>query len=128
VVPIGVCDFDYAVFLLLNLSQGGIAHPGVYTSYDYVGSLSISKNREMTSHAREPLSLNPVFYEIKLQANFLAVSPAYLTTRPQNIYNTSGSFTGNSALKTTQTLDVVGNKTGFYVVRYVSCLAYRHEN
>ena len=35
-----------------------------------------------------------------------------------NIYNTQGSFTGNSALKTTQVLDMVGNKTGFYVVRY----------
>lgn len=36
-----------------------------------------------------------------------------------NIYNTQSSFTGNSALKTTQVLDVVGNVTGFYVVRYV---------
>lgn len=63
--------------------------------------------------------LREKYHEIKLQANFLAVSPAYLTSRPQNIYNTSGSFTGNPALKTTQTLDVVGGKTGFYIVRCI---------
>lgn len=61
--------------------------------------------------------LREKYHEIKLQASFLAVSPAYLTSRPQNIYNTSGSFSGNPALKTTQTLDVVGGKTGFYIVR-----------
>jgi len=47
----------------------------------------------------------------------LAVSPAYITTRPQNAGKAQGAFTGNQALKTTQTLDEVGNKTGFYVVR-----------
>ncbi|TFK43322.1 glycoside hydrolase family 35 protein [Crucibulum laeve] len=84
---------------------GGIAHPGVYTSYDYGSAIA------------EDRTLREKYYELKLQANFLAVSPAYLTTRPMNIYSTQGSFTGNSALKTTQVLDVVGNKTGFYVVR-----------
>jgi len=63
--------------------------------------------------------LREKYHEIKLQASFLAVSPAYLTSRPQNIYNTSGSFSGNPALKTTQTLDVVGGKTGFYIVRCI---------
>ncbi|GLB33461.1 putative beta-galactosidase, domain 3 [Lyophyllum shimeji] len=97
---------------LLNLymtfggtNWGGIAHPGVYTSYDYGSAIA------------EDRTLREKYYELKLQANFLAVSPAYLTSRPQNIYNTQGSFTKNSALKTTQVLDVVGNKTGFYVVR-----------
>ncbi|PPQ68771.1 hypothetical protein CVT24_007713 [Panaeolus cyanescens] len=84
---------------------GGIAHPGVYTSYDYGSAIA------------EDRTLREKYYELKLQANFLAVSPAYLTTRPQNIYNTAGAFTGNQALKTTQVLDVVGKKTGFYVVR-----------
>lgn len=65
----------------------------------------------------EDRTLREKYYELKLQANFLAVSPAYLTTRPQNIGNSQGSFTGNQALKTTQILDVVGNKTGFYIVR-----------
>lgn len=73
---------------------------------------------EKGSAIAEDRTLREKFYELKLQANFLAVSPAYLTTRPMNIYNTQGSFTGNSALKTTQVLDVVGNQTGFYVVRY----------
>jgi len=86
-------------------SWGGIAHPGVYTSYDYGSAIA------------EDRTLREKFYELKLQAYFLAVSPAFLTTRPQNIYSTQGSFTGNSALKTTQTLDVVGKLTGFYVVR-----------
>ncbi|KAF8165127.1 glycoside hydrolase family 35 protein [Crassisporium funariophilum] len=84
---------------------GGIAHPGVYTSYDYGSAIA------------EDRTLREKFYELKLQAYFMAVSPAYLTTRPMNIYNTQSSFTGNSAIKTTQVLDVVGNKTGFYVVR-----------
>ncbi|KAF5322689.1 hypothetical protein D9619_001054 [Psilocybe cf. subviscida] len=84
---------------------GGIAHPGVYTSYDYGSAIG------------EDRTLREKYYELKLQANFLAVSPAYLTTRPKNMGSTQGAFTGNSALKTTQTLDVVGNKTGFYVVR-----------
>lgn len=67
----------------------------------------------------EDRTLREKYYELKLQANFLAVSPAYLTTNPMNIFATQGSFTGNAALKTTQVLDVVGNKTGFYIVRYL---------
>ncbi|KAG6901882.1 hypothetical protein C0995_007006 [Termitomyces sp. Mi166 len=78
---------------------------GVYTSYDYGSAIA------------EDRTLREKYYEIKLQASFLAVTPAYLTSRPQNIYATQGSFTGNTALKTTQILDVVGNKTGFYIVR-----------
>ncbi|KAG5733968.1 putative beta-galactosidase A [Termitomyces sp. T112] len=84
---------------------GGIGHPGVYTSYDYGSAIA------------EDRTLREKYYEIKLQANFLAVTPAYLTSRPQNIYATQGSFTGNIALKTTQLLDVVGKKTAFYIVR-----------
>ncbi|KAJ6627468.1 glycoside hydrolase superfamily [Mycena sp. CBHHK59/15] len=97
---------------LLNLymlfggtNWGGIAHPGVYTSYDYGSAIA------------EDRSLREKYYELKLQANFRTVSPAFLTSRPMNIFATQGSFTGNAALKTTQVLDVVGNKTGFYVVR-----------
>jgi hypothetical protein len=66
----------------------------------------------------EDRTLREKYYEIKLQANFLKVSPAFLTTRPQNIGATAGAYTDNSALKTTFTFDVVGNKTGFFVVRY----------
>ncbi|KAJ7283442.1 glycoside hydrolase family 35 protein [Mycena rebaudengoi] len=84
---------------------GGIANPGVYTSYDYGSAIS------------EDRTLREKYYELKIQAYFRAVSPAFLTTRPMNIFATQSSFTGNSALKTTQVLDAVGNKTGFYVVR-----------
>ncbi|KAF8211508.1 glycoside hydrolase family 35 protein [Mycena galopus ATCC 62051] len=84
---------------------GGIAHPGVYTSYDYGSAIA------------EDRTLREKYYELKLQANFRSVSPAFLTSNPMNLFANQGSFTGNQALKTTQVLDVVGNKTGFYVVR-----------
>nr|GAT53820.1 glycoside hydrolase family 35 protein [Mycena chlorophos] len=84
---------------------GGIAYPGVYTSYDY--GACIAEDRTLREKA----------YEVKLQAYFRSVSPAFLTSRPQNVGASQGSFTGNEALKTTQSLDVVGNKTGFYIVR-----------
>ncbi|KAF5370168.1 hypothetical protein D9758_001409 [Tetrapyrgos nigripes] len=84
---------------------GGIASPGVYTSYDYGAAIA------------EDRSLREKYYELKLQANFWAVSPAFLTSRPMNIFASQATFTGNDALKTTQTLDAVGNQTGFYVVR-----------
>ncbi|KAJ7087201.1 glycoside hydrolase family 35 protein [Mycena belliarum] len=84
---------------------GGIAHPGVYTSYDY--GAAIAEDRTLREKA----------YELKLQALFRAASPAFLTSRPTNVRAAQGAFTGNPALKTTQVLDVVGGKTGFYVVR-----------
>ncbi|KAJ7237206.1 glycoside hydrolase family 35 protein [Mycena haematopus] len=65
----------------------------------------------------EDRTLREKYYELKLQANFRSVSPAFLTSNPMNLFANQGSFTGNQALKTTQVLDVVGNKTGFYVVR-----------
>ncbi|KAF9227202.1 glycoside hydrolase family 35 protein [Gyrodon lividus] len=83
---------------------GGLAPPDVYTSYDYA---PIAEDR----------TLREKYYELKLQANFLRVSPAYLTTRPMNVLANQGAYTGNLALVTTQVLDVVGNMTGFYVVR-----------
>lgn len=107
---------------------GGIAYPGVYTSYDYVRTLELTL-LYLTTHPRlqgaaiaEDRTLREKYYELKLQANFLRVSPAYLTTRPMNLYSNQGAFTGNSALVTTQVLDVVGKMTGFYVVRWVSPL------
>jgi len=65
----------------------------------------------------EDRTLREKYYELKLQANFLRVSPAYLTTRPMNLNSNQGAFTGNTALVTTQVLDAVGNTTGFYVIR-----------
>lgn len=83
----------------------------MYTSYDY-GS-AISEDRRIN---REKYS------ELKLEANFLKVSPAYLTTVPQNLIpNTiNGSFTTNPALAVTETKDVVGNKTVFWIIRHAA--------
>lgn len=83
----------------------GTAHPGVYTSYDYGSAIA------------EDRTLREKYYELKLQANFLKQSPAYLTTRPQNPNAILGAYTGNSALKTSFIFDVVGKKTGFFIVR-----------
>jgi len=124
VVQTGVRNLIRAKIVLIH-PPGGIAHPGAYTSYDYV---SLSKYSWVNSEVKDCIQgaaisesrvLREKYHEIKLQANFLAVSPAYLTSQPQNIYNTSGSFTGNPALKTTQTVDVVGGMTGFYIVRCI---------
>lgn len=79
-------------------------------SYDY-GS-PIKENRLLT---REKYS------ELKLLAQFLRVSPAYLTTRPLNqwpVNTVNGSeFATNPGLAVTQLADIVGNKTVFWIVR-----------
>lgn len=89
---------------------GNIASPATITSYDY-GS-PIKENRLIT---REKYS------ELKLLAQFLQVSPAYLTTKPLNQWplNTVNSsvFSTNSNIAVTQLADVVGNKTVFWIVR-----------
>ncbi|KAF8665643.1 hypothetical protein AX16_000098 [Volvariella volvacea WC 439] len=101
-----LCTTIFNLYMIFGgTNWGGIGHPGVYTSYDY-GSV-IAEDR----------TLRDKYYELKSIANFVAVSPAYLTSRPMNIYATQGAFTGNQALKTTLVHDVVGNKTSFYVVR-----------
>ncbi|KAI9761011.1 MAG: hypothetical protein M4579_001274 [Chaenotheca gracillima] len=81
---------------------GNLGHQGGYTSYDY-GSV-LSEDRTI---AREKYS------ELKLEANFLRKSPAYLTAAPQNL--STGVYTDTSDLIVTP---VTGNKTGFYVVRH----------
>lgn len=55
------------------------------------------------------------YSEAKLEANFLKVSPAYLTAIPGNV--TNGSFVDNGALAVTQ---LVGKSTNFYVVRHAA--------
>ena len=79
-----------------------MGHPGGYTSYDY-GAV-IAEDRTVS---REKYS------EAKMQANFLKVSPAYITAIPgQASY---GTFTSNTDIAVTQ---LRGNVTGFYVVRH----------
>ena len=76
--------------------------PGGYTSYDY-GAV-IAEDRTVS---REKYS------EAKLEANFLMASPAYLTAVPMT--GSNGSYVNTDLIATTP---VIGNLTGFYVVRH----------
>lgn len=79
-----------------------LGHPGGYTSYDY--GAAIAEDRTVS---REKYS------EAKLEANFLMASPAYLTATPMN--GSNGSFVNTDLIATTP---VIGDKTGFYIVRH----------
>lgn len=82
---------------------GNIGHPAGYTSYDY-GSVI----REDRSVDREKYS------ELKLQANFLKVSPGYLIASAANSSST-GTYNTNSDIVTTP---VIGPNGSFFVVRH----------
>ncbi|KAL8694845.1 MAG: hypothetical protein Q9218_000604 [Villophora microphyllina] len=94
----------YCSDLMGSLVRGNLGHPGGYTSYDY-GAV-IAEDRTLF---REKYS------EAKLQANFLRVSPDYLTAIPGSASN--GSFVNTPAIATTQ---LKGNHTNFYVVRHAA--------
>ncbi|KIW06877.1 uncharacterized protein PV09_02553 [Verruconis gallopava] len=93
----------YNVYMIYGgTNWGNIGHPNGYTSYDY-GAV-ISEDRRVS---REKYS------EAKLQANFLAASPAYLTAIPQKAQ--AGGLVSTDALTVTR---LQGNKTQFLVVRH----------
>ncbi|WYZ39133.1 hypothetical protein EsH8_III_001047 [Colletotrichum jinshuiense] len=98
----GVTLFNvYMIFGGTN--WGNLGHPGGYTSYDYGAAIA-----EDRSVAREKYS------ELKLEAQFLKVSPTYLTARPGNL--TVGVYSGTTDLAVTP---ILGNGTGsFFVVRH----------
>ncbi len=75
-----------------------------YSSYDYAAS--VTENREIY---REKYS------ELKLEANFLKVSPAYLTASAHD--GTNNTFTSTTSITTVQ-LTGNGSSTNFYVVRH----------
>lgn len=81
---------------------GNLGHPRGYTSYDY-GAV-IAEDRTVS---REKYS------EAKLEANFLMASPAYLTAVP--MVGMNGSYVNTDLIATTP---LIGNLTGFYVVRH----------
>ncbi|KAH3022431.1 hypothetical protein KXV73_001301 [Aspergillus fumigatus] len=83
---------------------GNLGYYGGYTSYDY--GAAITEDRQIW---REKYS------EEKLQANFLKVSPAYLTSTPGNGVN--GSYTGNKDITVTP-LFGNGTTTNLYLVRH----------
>lgn len=64
----------------------------------------------------EDRTLREKYYELKLQANFWTVSPAYWTSRPTNQGNTLGAFTGDDSMKVSQVVDTQSD-TAFYVIR-----------
>lgn len=84
--------------------EARLTNVGGYTSYDY-GSV-ITENREVY---REKYS------ELKLEAQFLKVSPDYLTASVGS--TVSDTYTTNSAITTTPLIGN-GSVTNFYIVRH----------
>jgi hypothetical protein len=83
---------------------GNLGHAGGYTSYDY--GASITENREIY---REKYS------ELKLEGNFLKVTPAFLTASVGSLSN--ATYTNTPFIVTTP-LFGNGSATNFYIVRH----------
>ena len=83
-----------------------MGHPGGYTSYDYGAAIT-----EARLVSREKYS------EAKLEANFLKVSPAYLTATAEQ--TTNGTYVNTKAIATSRLTSKLSNgkTTAFYVVR-----------
>lgn len=108
----GVTIFSlYMIFGGTN--WGNIGHPGGYTSYDY-GSVI----REDRAVDREKYS------ELKLQANFLKVSPGYLVASAANSSST-GVYNTNPDILTTP---VLGSTGSFFVVRHLDYTSQGSSN
>ncbi|PHH91341.1 hypothetical protein CDD83_856 [Cordyceps sp. RAO-2017] len=101
-IAAGVRIFNvYMIFGGTN--WGNLGHPGGYTSYDY--GACIRENRVID---REKYS------ELKLEAEFLRVSPGYLETTPRNA--TRGIFSDSEDITITPL--VSKGKGNFYVTRH----------
>lgn len=87
-----------------DTNWGNLGQPGGYNSYDY--GAAITEDRQVW---REKYS------ELRVQANFLACSPAYLTAIPHNGAN--GAYTSIKSLTTTP---LFSNATSFFVVRHAN--------
>ncbi|GKT50768.1 putative beta-galactosidase C [Colletotrichum spaethianum] len=94
----------YNLYMIFGgTNWGNLGHPGGYTSYDYGAAIT-----EERGVGREKFS------ELKLEAQFLKVSPTYLTATPYN--STVGVYSKTSDITVTPLL---GNGTGsFFVVRH----------
>ena len=75
-----------------------------YTSYDYGAAITEERGAWREKYSEE-----------KLQANFLKVSPAYLTATP--VLGSNGSYGAPASIAVTPLLGN-GTKTNFYVVRH----------
>ncbi|KXS95688.1 hypothetical protein AC578_838 [Pseudocercospora eumusae] len=85
---------------------GNLGFPDGYTSYDYGAVISEDRFVDRAKYS-----------ELKLQANFLQASPAYLSATPQTNQNANGSYTGIESIAVTALL---GNVTSFFVVRHAA--------
>lgn len=85
-----------------STNWGNLGYSSGYTSYD--DGAAISEDRQLT---REKYS------EIKLQANFLQVSPAYMVSHPHNA--SIGGYTNTTDLTVTL---LEGHPTNFYIFRH----------
>ncbi|KAK1499689.1 glycosyl hydrolase family 35 [Colletotrichum tamarilloi] len=94
----------YNIYMIFGgTNWGNLGHPGGYTSYDYGSAIT-----EERTVSREKYS------ELKLEAQFLKVSPAYLTATPGNL--TVGVYSATPDITVTPLL---GNGNGsFFVVRH----------
>lgn len=87
---------------------GNLGHPLGYTSYDYGASI------------REDRSVHRAKYsENKLGANFLKVSPAYLTAVPIQDAADDDTFTNSADITTTKLVDSKSG-TKFFIVRHAA--------
>ncbi|KAK3935692.1 glycoside hydrolase [Diplogelasinospora grovesii] len=94
----------YSLYMIFGgTNWGNLGHPGGYTSYDYAAAIA-----EDRTVAREKYS------ELKLEANFLKVSPGYLTASP-GLSNLTGVYSSSQAVTVTP---VIGTNGSFYVVRH----------
>ncbi|OTB03952.1 glycoside hydrolase family 35 protein [Hypoxylon sp. CI-4A] len=95
---------------------GNIGHPGGYTSYDY--GAAISEDRTLT---REK------YPELKLQAEWLKVSPGYLTAEPGAAL--VWTYANNAAITVTR---LAGNNSlgqgSFFVVRHSDYTSTTSDN
>ncbi|KAK3497574.1 beta-galactosidase precursor [Neurospora hispaniola] len=101
----GVTIFNlYMIFGGTN--WGNLGHPGGYTSYDYAAAIA-----EDRTVSREKYS------ELKLEANFLKVSPGYLTATPDTS-NRTGIYSPNTDITVTALVNYTPEGGSFYVVRH----------
>lgn len=90
--------------LRLGTNWGNLGYALGYTSYDY--GAAIAEDRTL---------MRQKYGELKLEANFLASSPAYLTAIPGNASN--GSFADTNQVAVTL---LKSNDTSFYVTRHAA--------
>jgi hypothetical protein len=94
--------FDDLIYLFADnefSNWGNLGHPGGYTSYDYAAVIAVDREK---------------YSEAKLLANFVEASPAYITSTPGNL--TNSTYTNTPALSVTP-LFGNGSNTNFYVLR-----------